>query len=353
MKTIPACFRCGTIGHRAELCPSPNDKRCCHCGQEVGATADGGMDPHEWKPTCLIISESHLTGSQACIGKFRRIQHVPPKSTKTVPRVGGENKRRRLNRGTAPTGGRAPARQKKTQQQLKKARDQSAPALSSRDFPALGNGGGATSSPHATPQAKINKVGSWAGVASPSLCPPFSPELNELRQELAALRAENAKLITKICALEEANRSAPLHLPSLLSPADIPAVEAEPMGEVLLQEEHLNLDSMSAPVIDHEGGLVGLATLPRQIEALNKKIENRTNTVTRVVTSNIKTWLQEAHPRLGRRVDSRKGIRSPSLIRPFDLSDHSEDAEPLPLQGLRAVVAPNVTPFQIQHGGNG
>lgn len=125
------------------------------------------------------------------------------------------------------------------------------------------------------------------------------------------------------------------------------------MGEVPLQEEHLNLDSLSERVIALEGGLVGLATLPRQIEALNKKIENLTNTVTRAVTSNIKTWLQEAHPRLGRRVGSRKGIRSPSLMLPFDLSDHSEDAEPLPLQGLGAVVAPNVTPFQIQHGGNG
>ncbi|KAH9365089.1 hypothetical protein HPB48_010612 [Haemaphysalis longicornis] len=78
-KTIPACFCCGTIiGHRAELCPTPNGKRCGHCGQEVA--------PPRTAPTCLICGENHLTGFQACTGKFRRIQHVPPKSTKTAPR---------------------------------------------------------------------------------------------------------------------------------------------------------------------------------------------------------------------------------------------------------------------------
>ncbi|KAH6921409.1 hypothetical protein HPB50_027603 [Hyalomma asiaticum] len=34
-RTIPACYRCGTVGHRVELCPHPNDQRCGHCGQVV------------------------------------------------------------------------------------------------------------------------------------------------------------------------------------------------------------------------------------------------------------------------------------------------------------------------------
>ncbi|KAH9364330.1 hypothetical protein HPB48_001291 [Haemaphysalis longicornis] len=223
-------------------------------GREVprnaAAIAAKKWAPPQTAPTCLICVDSHLTGSQACTGKFRRIQHVHLEINQNrTPRAGGENKRRGASRGTAATGDRAPASQKKTQQQLKTAWDQGAPALSSSDFPALGNSGGATSSPDAAPHAKINKVGRWVGVASRSLCPPPSPELNELRQELAALRAENAKLITKISALEEANKSAPLPLPSLPSPVEIPAVEAEPIGEVPLQEEHINLDSLSTWVI--------------------------------------------------------------------------------------------------------
>lgn len=124
------------------------------------------------------------------------------------------------------------------------------------------------------------------------------------------------------------------------------------MGEIPRQEEHLNLGNLNMQVIGLEGGVVGLATLPSQIEALNKKIETLTDTVTRAVTNNIKTWLQEAHPHLRRRVGSLKGIRSPSLMRPVDLGDHSEEAEPLPLQGLGAVLVQDKTRFPIQHGEN-
>ncbi|KAH7965916.1 hypothetical protein HPB49_012131 [Dermacentor silvarum] len=74
-RTIPACYCCGTVGHRPELCPHPNDQRCGHCGQVVGASEEG-MTPHECKPLCLVCGEEHLTGSPACKAKFRRLQQT-------------------------------------------------------------------------------------------------------------------------------------------------------------------------------------------------------------------------------------------------------------------------------------
>ncbi|KAH7967075.1 hypothetical protein HPB49_022195 [Dermacentor silvarum] len=74
-RTIPACYCCGTVGHRPELCPHPNDQRCGHCGQVVDASEEG-MTPHECKPSCQVCGKEHLTGSPACKAKFRRLQQT-------------------------------------------------------------------------------------------------------------------------------------------------------------------------------------------------------------------------------------------------------------------------------------
>ncbi|KAH7978605.1 hypothetical protein HPB49_006092 [Dermacentor silvarum] len=74
-RTIPACYCCGMVGHRPDLCPHPNDQRCGHCGQVVGASEEG-MTPQECKPSCLVCGEEHLTGYPACKAKFRRLQQT-------------------------------------------------------------------------------------------------------------------------------------------------------------------------------------------------------------------------------------------------------------------------------------
>ncbi|XP_077501478.1 uncharacterized protein LOC144112548 [Amblyomma americanum] len=66
----------GTIGHRVDVCPCPVEERCSYCGQNVGKAALG-MAPHECKPACMVCGQAHLTGSQACKGKFRRLQQAP------------------------------------------------------------------------------------------------------------------------------------------------------------------------------------------------------------------------------------------------------------------------------------
>ncbi|KAH9374571.1 hypothetical protein HPB48_010212 [Haemaphysalis longicornis] len=64
-KTTPACPRCGAVGHRADVCPTPNAQRCRACGE-----AKPGLE-HNCTPTCLICGDSHLTGSADCAAKFR------------------------------------------------------------------------------------------------------------------------------------------------------------------------------------------------------------------------------------------------------------------------------------------
>ncbi|KAH7986729.1 hypothetical protein HPB51_026645 [Rhipicephalus microplus] len=70
-KTVPACYRCGTVGHRPDACPNPDNQRCIHCGAKVELTLEGPVK-HDSQPECLICGENHFTGSAQCIEKFRK-----------------------------------------------------------------------------------------------------------------------------------------------------------------------------------------------------------------------------------------------------------------------------------------
>ncbi|KAH7949069.1 hypothetical protein HPB49_004808 [Dermacentor silvarum] len=64
-RTIPACGRCGTVGHRADTCPCPDTDKCGLCGHTV-PTADGVKAPHECTPSCAVCGQAHATNSRDC-----------------------------------------------------------------------------------------------------------------------------------------------------------------------------------------------------------------------------------------------------------------------------------------------
>ncbi|KAH7960766.1 hypothetical protein HPB49_023127 [Dermacentor silvarum] len=49
-RTIPACYCCGMVDHRPQLCPHPNDQRCGRCVPVVVASEER-MAPHECNPS--------------------------------------------------------------------------------------------------------------------------------------------------------------------------------------------------------------------------------------------------------------------------------------------------------------
>ncbi|KAH9364511.1 hypothetical protein HPB48_021237 [Haemaphysalis longicornis] len=83
-KTIPACHRCDTVGHRADICPRPKPGRCDQCGSEVATTPEGPVE-HKCTPRCLTCAGEHLTGPSGCNGKYRKPIKPAPVKNNTGP----------------------------------------------------------------------------------------------------------------------------------------------------------------------------------------------------------------------------------------------------------------------------
>ncbi|KAH7959137.1 hypothetical protein HPB49_008649 [Dermacentor silvarum] len=192
-KTVPACYCCGTLGHRADNCPNPVNERCGLCGQNVGAGTEG-MAPHECNPMCIVCEGPHLTGSRECTRKFIRLQQPGPRTSGTpatsrrqpagkapiTPPKGANPGATRESHAT----GRQQVNQETPSRGVTSPPDKTAaatPLPGEAEFPALSapSGGAARNQP---------KVGSWA-------------RTQELRRELALLRVQNEKLASELNSL--------------------------------------------------------------------------------------------------------------------------------------------------------
>ncbi|KAH6942106.1 hypothetical protein HPB50_000951 [Hyalomma asiaticum] len=83
-RTIPACVRCGTVGHRTDICPIPDNDKCGLCGLTV-PTTEGVKAPHECIPSCVVCGQAHSTNSRDCKGKFRQLKVSGPKAKRLKP----------------------------------------------------------------------------------------------------------------------------------------------------------------------------------------------------------------------------------------------------------------------------
>ncbi|KAH7977531.1 hypothetical protein HPB49_002175 [Dermacentor silvarum] len=104
---IPACGRCGSVGHRPDACPGPKPDLCGICGKAVPLT-DGARAPHECTPSprCALCAGPHVTADRCCKERYRA---PPPKSPTPPPegQAGPKKRKRRRPRKPRKTGPRA------------------------------------------------------------------------------------------------------------------------------------------------------------------------------------------------------------------------------------------------------
>ncbi|KAG0435181.1 hypothetical protein HPB47_018641 [Ixodes persulcatus] len=63
-KHFDVCRRCGKVGHRTDVCPTPESKTCLGCGKEAS-------QDHQCNPKCKLCGGPHLTGDKDCKNKFK------------------------------------------------------------------------------------------------------------------------------------------------------------------------------------------------------------------------------------------------------------------------------------------
>ncbi|KAH6939760.1 hypothetical protein HPB50_021564 [Hyalomma asiaticum] len=304
-KTIPACYRCGTVGHRVDNCPHPEDGRCGYCGKQVGATADG-ITEHDCHPSCLICEGAHLTGSAECTGKFRKVQ-----------RLGATNKIGTLPRNKQPPPP-PPKMGKQGQQQRQPPQQKAAnntpqpqhtaprPGKEPRtfqegDFPSLGT-------------AAKQQVSGWAGTASQSSTSP-TPLTLEMHKKLESLQEQNAQLAAKIQALEKARMDTPT------SRMDDESDSASVCSGSTMTSRPASFENLETRVSNIEQLLAiteQMAQLPNMITqavqaAMQLQTQHMVTTVTQQVTQSIQTWLI-SNPRILRRTGPIREVGRPSKV---------------------------------------
>ncbi|XP_072144428.1 uncharacterized protein [Dermacentor andersoni] len=257
-RTIPACGKCGAVGHRMDACPNLRQDTCGLCGQQI-PLVEGVRAPHECVPKCSVCGGGHATNSRECTAKFRNSKIAAQKGGKTKTAVKKELPGRSPHRDVTKTGKLAP--------------------------PAGEAGRQSTAPPHGVAGAwadavKKGKQVSGAGRAASS-SPPSTPPaaLSAEQNMIAALQAQNEMLLKKITALEA----------KLTQPHPTPAVEVMESETEAPAEAPSAVAALEARINALEARMDSrICALETQISAaMNAAIAKLTETIPSLITQQI------------------------------------------------------------------
>lgn len=219
LRTIPACGLCGTVGHRADTCPNPNQDRCGLCGQHA-PFVEGMRAPHECNAKCAVCGGGHATNSRDCAAKYRTLTKLDARKGKNKNPAGKPAKRQPAH--ITGSSGDSPRRSDvNSTRAAPSGRAEKQGAAAPPPPPHGGQGNPSRSQQQQTKRqspgnswadiVKHGKEGSTSTGASTSTSPPSSPSRSAADSELlnlvASLKAQNEMLLAKIEAIE--NQSTP------------------------------------------------------------------------------------------------------------------------------------------------
>ncbi|KAL1427944.1 hypothetical protein MTO96_017063 [Rhipicephalus appendiculatus] len=77
-RQVDVCYICAKVGHRADVCPTPEEKTCRGCGVE------NPTDSHECKAKCKLCGHGHPTGDRNCKQRYQTPFIVRPRRTERI-----------------------------------------------------------------------------------------------------------------------------------------------------------------------------------------------------------------------------------------------------------------------------
>ncbi|KAH8033927.1 hypothetical protein HPB51_017625 [Rhipicephalus microplus] len=191
-RQIDTCRNCGRVGHRQDVCPTPSEKVCEHCG--IKPT---GPDHECVTPECALCGQAHITSDRTCPNRYQ------------VPYVVRRRHRRRCRRNNQQTQGDSAT------QQPKPTPKQRFPTPPTKHLPTT------TKNPTATPTwaGRVTGKGETRGYArSGNLSQHENDEIRELKRELALLRKENEEFKAPIRNMQQPSERA-VETPTPTAPA--------------------------------------------------------------------------------------------------------------------------------------
>ncbi|KAH7974192.1 hypothetical protein HPB49_011827 [Dermacentor silvarum] len=179
-RQVDVCYICANVGHRADVCPTPEKKICRGCGVE------NPTDSHECKAKCKLCGKGHPTGDRTCTQRYQTPFLVRQRRRERIE----ESRRERQHPGRFQD---FPAIEERGDQR----RSQGATPRSE----SAGPGSRSTSGPgHLPPQA------TWAQKAGDVKAPQVSggsPTGQPGSEELKQIREKNSLLKEMVMALKE------------------------------------------------------------------------------------------------------------------------------------------------------
>ncbi|KAL1444120.1 hypothetical protein MTO96_030043 [Rhipicephalus appendiculatus] len=332
-KQYETCYACGGLGHRSDVCPQPQAKRCRGCGS-AEPTAD-----HRCEPKCLLCGRDHPTGDRKCKARFKTPYLVKKRQWERKLQENASSERgrteneKRVDDTTALDDGRE-HRSRSRSRSRTRSRSRSRKTGDKTQLRASSGAGARSTSTSRSGRTPMQKEGgqaasghpgpfevSWAdtvsgGRAKVEAAPSnanteTNKELAQIKQMLMQLTKDNAKLRDEISVLKEENarlRNAGKDTKDVAQTAEVPEETIESGEEAIVPTKRraieVDSDCSEKRTCRRESQTKRVqeelvVRMEEDKKALEKKMEDMFGQITKLMQQQFATMQQQIQQQLG------------------------------------------------------